>query len=284
MKKVSIITVVLNDAHGIEATIENIKQLEGNDYEYIIIDGKSNDGSLDVVIKSEEYFVNKGINYIFVSEKDNGVYDAMNKAINYAHGEYVIYMNAGDSFVNQNVLEKVSEYLDGKNDVVYGDTIIDKGQWERMQISEECDILVERIPFCHQSVFTRTDLVKEYMFDLKYKICADYNMFLKMYLDGRILKRVDVVISRFLCGGISFSDFGRDLNLESIDVRYDNELINALVRKKEIRNVNRRYSVDRLKTLIKKICPDFILNSFMESRYKKKGWILKEKCENNKRL
>lgn len=114
--KLTIITVNYNDAHGLKRTLQSVKEQTSRDLEYLVIDGGSQDGSKDLL---DEY--NEIITYS-VSEKDTGVFNAMNKGIQKANGEYCLFLNAGDYLVSEDVIEKILPMLDG-TDFISGDTI-----------------------------------------------------------------------------------------------------------------------------------------------------------------
>ena len=114
--KVSIITVCFNAKEMLMTTLEDIRKQKYDNLEYIVIDGKSSDGTLDLV-NNDQDIISK-----IVSEPDKGIYDAMNKGINIATGEWVIFMNAGDTFANENILTRVFKE-DDDADVIYGDVI-----------------------------------------------------------------------------------------------------------------------------------------------------------------
>ena len=115
----SIITITFNASAVIEPTLRSIKSQTFLDYEYIVVDGASNDDTLAKV-------KNSGIkNMKVISEHDNGLYDAMNKGIKKATGQYLIFLNAGDSFVNENVLTMYARASnDGTADIIYGQTCL----------------------------------------------------------------------------------------------------------------------------------------------------------------
>ena len=100
----SIITINYNNKEGLKRTLNSIKCLTNKNYESIVIDGGSDDGSKDIIKKYENY-----VSY-WVSEKDNGIYHAMNKGVSQAHGDYIIFMNSGDCFHSQDVLDAFKEY------------------------------------------------------------------------------------------------------------------------------------------------------------------------------
>src|SRR5574344_525947 len=115
--KLSIITINNNDAAGLEKTIKSIINQTFTDYEYIIIDGGSTDESVEVIKKYTEH-----IDY-WVSEPDKGIYNAMNKGINQTEGEYLNFLNSGDTYYDNNVLNKIKDWLN--YDIVAGQCIID---------------------------------------------------------------------------------------------------------------------------------------------------------------
>lgn len=164
---VSIITVVYNDVVNLEATIISVISQIYPNIEYIIIDGGSSDGTIDII----EKYSNK-ISY-WISEPDNGIYDAMNKGIKQASGEWINFMNSGDTFASNDVIDKVfrnqiADYIK----VIYGSVYIKKGNLIRLKKPYKLSFIKRHIPFCHQSSF----VLNKYFFDTNYKIAADYKM------------------------------------------------------------------------------------------------------------
>ena len=195
---VSIITVVFNGEKYLEETILSVINQSYGNIEYIIVDGGSTDGTLNFIKKYEDK-----IDY-WISEPDNGIYDAMNKAISIANGEYINFMNAGDSFVDLTTLEKVVPFL--KEDFVYGNhkvflNNVDDG----VSVNVESYSGKRNIPFCHQSLFARSSCLLRYPFDLNYKIAADYKQYLDCFHSGASMKHIPIEIANFLDGGLSMS-------------------------------------------------------------------------------
>jgi len=205
--KVSVITVCLNAEQLIEKTIRSVACQNCNDYEYIILDGLSKDGTVETAHKYEGYFRKKGISYRIYSESDNGIYDAMNNSIQYAEGEWVIFMNAGDAFFDRNVLSKVCGEMTDSADVVYGDVVIQEGQRYKFVQGGGTEEFHRKNPIHHQASFTRAELLRRYPFDTSYKIMADYNLFLKLYRDQASFKKIDTVVATYLLGGLSHKHF-----------------------------------------------------------------------------
>ncbi len=187
---VTIITVTYNCAASIEATLLSVINQTFSDKEYIIIDGNSTDNTLGVVNKYKNKITS------VISEKDAGIYDAMNKGIRMAKGEWVIFMNSGDVFASNSVLQDVFDnkvYPDVG--VIYGGVrVLTMGKMFDM-VPYPLDSISYQIPFCHQSVFTRTDIIKNNPFDISFKVVADYNMFRQLYFDGIKFLEVPHIIS-----------------------------------------------------------------------------------------
>lgn len=193
---ISIITVVYNGEKYLEKTIKSVINQMYENIEYIIIDGGSTDGTLDIIKKYE----NK-IDY-WVSEQDSGIYDAMNKGIELAKGEWINFMNAGDRFFDINVLSEVSINLNA--DLVYGNHAIYLGDSNSCNIVDvKCYKDTRNIPFCHQSLFAKTELLKKFHFDLKYKIASDYDQYMKIKHFNATIKHIPLTISLYLDGGLS---------------------------------------------------------------------------------
>ena len=196
---ISIITVVYNNKNGLFNTIKSITEQTYNNIEFIIIDGNSTDGTKSII----ESFKNK-INY-WISEPDKGIYDAMNKGIKIATGEWVIFMNAGDLFYSKNVIHDVFKIKNIQNyDVVYGDTIGVHNN-EKIEYIKPLDLSLfwKYIPICHQSVFIKLKLHKENLYDLKYNVSSVYDFLYKVYTDGSLFKYINIPVSKYNMNGYS---------------------------------------------------------------------------------
>lgn len=203
-KLLSVVTVCYNEKDHIIETLNSVLMQNFTDYEYIILDGKSTDGT-DNMIQNRilEEDVDKE-RIIFQSEKDNGIYDAMNKAIRMAEGQWILFLNAGDSFYNYNVLNTVEKYLRDKTiDIVYGDQCWQEEGNTYIRQPGGHEKLPNKVSIFHQSAFVRTTILKENLFSLRYKIAGDYESFLKLYVKGYRFLYVPVVIANFSYGGVS---------------------------------------------------------------------------------
>lgn len=194
MVKITVVTVCFNSGDTIEKTILSVLEQDYEGIEYIIVDGASSDDTIDII---KRYNVDNKLK--FVSEPDDGLYDAMNKATQLATGEYIIFMNSGDVFASPKVLLQISPCLDGVNDLVYGNVIRIKKQGEVLEKygSKKVPLylLLQGKMMCHQSIFTRTAIMREYGFNKEYSITADYDFVMRIVHDKRKLKYSDVTVS-----------------------------------------------------------------------------------------
>ena len=205
MDKISIVTVCYNAEKEIADTMDSVYQQTYANIEYIIIDGLSKDNTLNIIKKKVDENRSK-IKTIVISEQDRGIYDAMNKGIAIASGEWILFMNAGDFFYDSMVVSKVfcKEYKDEIMGI-FGDTERFCGDYKKVIKAKPLKEIKDSIPmpFCHQSVFVRTDIMKKSYFDVAYKQAADYNFFLHCFLEGYKFVYVDNIISKYAMGGIS---------------------------------------------------------------------------------
>ena len=196
--KVTVITVVLNAAPVVERTLISVLAQDYPNLEYLVIDGQSKDGTLEIIEKYSHVITK------CKSEKDSGIYDAMNKAANLASGEWIIFMNAGDLFVANDVISRAfSASMWAECDVLYGDTIFAYSENRISMRAPDIATLSDGVGFSHQSCFVKAALQNEYGFDLNEPVAADYDFFLRLYKAGKMFRRVDVVVSEFLFGGFS---------------------------------------------------------------------------------
>ena len=198
----SIITINFNNCDGLRRTIESVVNQTNADYEYIVIDGGSTDGSVDVIQKYSDR-----ISY-WVSEKDDGIYNAMNKGVRHAHGEYCLFLNSGDSFYDKHVLNK-NLLSDNKSDIVVGRLVSDSDGRELFSPPSD-DISMyyfytSTLP--HQASFIKTKLLKQYPYDESLKIVSDWKFFVETIIFHHCkVGFIDVPIAKFDMTGISTSN------------------------------------------------------------------------------
>ncbi len=194
--KVSIVTVVYNDVKHIEGTILSVTRQNYSNIEYIVIDGGSTDGTVDVIKKYDDKIA------YWVSEPDKGIYDAMNKGIAVATGEWILFRNCGDHFSS---LSDVSKVFNGESyegvDIIHGKCL----HWDNFSyyvrepdlIFPNCD--KKRMFVFHPTSFIRASLHKSMPFELKYKVAEDFNFMYKCYKMGKVFKYVPYVLALFDC-------------------------------------------------------------------------------------
>ncbi|AWK03012.1 glycosyltransferase [Flavobacterium crocinum] len=190
----TIITVSYNAVATIEQTILSVVNQYFEDYEYLIIDGGSTDGTVDIIKKYQDK-----ITY-WVSEPDKGIYAAMNKGAAISRGKWLCFMNSGDTFYNTSTLEDLfskSNILDEDCDVIYGNTNKVYRNYSKIIKPAEIGQIANHLPFCHQSSFVSTEVFKKYNFNLQYKIVADDHLFYSLYKDGHRFCYIDQVISNY---------------------------------------------------------------------------------------
>lgn len=198
---ISIITVTYNTEKLLERTIRSIIEQTYPRIEYIIVDGKSKDGTLEIVKKYEQH-ISK-----WISEKDKGIYDAMNKGLALATGDYVLFMNSGDELFAPDTLEKVFASADDA-DVYYGETEIVNEEGKslgdrRLRPPAHLTWKSLRYGMCvsHQSFIPKRELCPPY--DLQYKISSDIDWVIKILRKSKKIVYTHTYISRFLAGGTS---------------------------------------------------------------------------------
>lgn len=193
-KKINIVTINLNNKSGLEKTINSvINQTFFDKINYIIIDGGSIDGSIDIIDRYKDY-----LSY-YVSEKDNGIFNAMNKGVSFCNGEYVQFLNSGDNLHDNKVIENI--YNELTEDVVYGNMLVEP-------LKEK--ILITKYDFFgdwfmpHPSTFTKVDLLKKKKLSENYKIISDWIYYYEYICINKLpYKHIDLIVTDFYGGGVS---------------------------------------------------------------------------------
>jgi glycosyltransferase involved in cell wall biosynthesis len=198
--KISIVTVVYNDENRIRKTIESVISQTYSNIEYIVVDGKSTDNTINV-IKNYQNNISQ-----LISEVDDGIYDAMNKGLKVSTGDRVLFLNAGDELFDKNIISYVINLLKGKEKyaLVYGSVLL-KGR----------DIILKSVPIKsinkvmvtnHQACFFNTSIHKNYYYNINYKIAADYDVIFKMFNNNEEFAIIDSVISKVEPNGVADSN------------------------------------------------------------------------------
>lgn len=215
--KISVITVCFNSLEMLKKTMQSVETQTYTNIEYIVIDGNSTDGT-------PEYLKNyNGKLTKYVSESDKGIYDAMNKGVNMSEGDYVIFLNAGDLFAENLTLEKIFDGKTYDSDVIYGD-VIKNGRVKPAEKPHNA----HKMYFCHQSCFTKLECLKQFPFDTKYKMSADFNFFKILTLNNKIFKQLDLPVSIFDTTGVSNTKRSKGLKENINIVKEHDDFINKL--------------------------------------------------------
>lgn len=200
MIKLSIITINYNDKLGLEITVNSVISQSYKGIEYIIIDGASTDGSLDVIKSNESQIA------IWESEKDQGIYDAQSKGAKKANGEYQLFLNSGDVLATNTIIEEIIPFLEGK-EFYYGNLLLDKnGIIEKHKAPKQIDLdFMLNSTFWHPCVFIKSDLFKRFgYYNMDFKIAGDYEFFIRcLTKPGIETQFIDKFITLFDGDGIS---------------------------------------------------------------------------------
>lgn len=191
MVKISIITVCYNAISCLEATIASVINQSYDKIEYIVIDGASRDGSTDIINKYSDR-----ISY-WVSEPDKGIYDAMNKGIMASNGDYLLFMNAGDTFYDKDTVKRCVSMFEEDSDIIvyYGNTLCKYPKFFAEVKPLPLDTITQMLPFCHQSCFIKSSYHISHLYNLEYKIFADQVFFLELYKNQGRFREIDILIS-----------------------------------------------------------------------------------------
>ena len=204
--KITVVTVVLNARDFIEETIRSVLEQDYEDLEYVVVDGVSNDGTLEIIdgYKSR-------IDRLIV-ERDRGIYDAMNKAAKVAAGDYIIFMNAGDEFAASSSVSELCACLLNDETLVYGGWLV-KYPWglERSGSPARPEDFWEGMFVQHQSVMVKTRYLLDHPFDLTLGLGADYAFLLQMINSDVKIRECEAIVSRVSAGGASDGNRNRVL-------------------------------------------------------------------------
>ena len=199
--KLSIITINYNNKAGLQKTLDSVLAQTCKDFEWIVIDGGSSDGSKELIEQHQDTMA------YWCSEPDKGVFNAMNKGVNHAKGEYCLFLNSGDILHDNKVVEMVLPFLSG-HDFITGNECVVNPDYSYVRTRRNPDVFYA---YCllvgclwHQSTFIRTSLLKERPYDESFKIVGDWETSLYwLVLCKSSYKHIDMIISDFVLGGVS---------------------------------------------------------------------------------
>ena len=199
----TIITCTYNAESTLERTIRSVDSQTYPGIEHLILDGKSTDRTLEIAARSERARI--------ISEPDKGLYDAMNKGISLATGDYLIFLNAGDCFHSEETLSQVAAMMEGKNpDVIYGETALVDGdgkflRMRRLKAPENLNwkSFKNGMLVCHQAFWARTEIARRTPYDLKYRFSADVDWCIRIMKESRVLFNTRTTLIDYLSEGMT---------------------------------------------------------------------------------
>ena len=214
----SIITVVFNDLDGLKRTKQSVFGQDASNFEWIVCDGGSGD-------KTTNYLASLGDGVRWVSKPDDGIYDAMNRGVSVATGDYVVFMNAGDTFHDRGTLAKVANVLSADDhvaDILFGGAMLSfpsgRTVYRPPRLVEKS--LWHGLPANHQATFYRKILLDKTPYDLKYRLCGDYYLAAALMRNGAYAVYLDEPLATFEVGGQSYKR-RRQLFLEPYRIQRD---------------------------------------------------------------
>ena len=253
--KISIITIVLNDKDNLEKTILSIIKQFNNifDIEYIIIDGGSTDGTIEIIKKYEDKI------HYWHSKKDSGISDAFNQGIKKVSGDVIGLVNSGD-FLEDNTLETIHNNLKKDIDILYGNVQYWNKDKKDYIFNANHNYLTKFMSINHPAVFVKKDVYDKYgLFDNKYKIAMDYEIMLRFFINNVKFKYIPKVLSNMQLGGVSDINWKKAYK-ESFEIRkthlgssielYFNYIFQVI--KRYISNVLSKLGLEVLKVIYRK--------------------------------
>lgn len=210
MTRITIITAVRNDIAHIRETMLSAMQQTGIEVEHLILDGASDDGTTTAIreVLEQEQGLHPHYHPTHVCEPDHGMYDAMNKGIRRATGEWISILNSGDTYIQNDSLAKLTEAVSYDTDVLYGNSIEVNPEWNReVKASNDIDALRYAPTFRHGSALIRTSVHQEHLFDLslakELKYALDWEMLHRLWLEGKKFENRDIQVEAYLAEGTS---------------------------------------------------------------------------------
>lgn len=196
----SIITINYNNCDGLKRTIDSVVSQTFTDYEWIVIDGGSNDGSFELIEKYQKHFT------YWVSEPDGGIYQAMNKGIAHANGDWYIFLNSGDWLFNNEVLSMVFS-SNNDADILYGDVMYHWPDKRGLELEKKPETLslyyFYTDTLCHQATFYKKEIFKTHRYNENFRICSDWALYIQLLTEGYKFSHLPICITNFAQDGIS---------------------------------------------------------------------------------
>ena len=257
MPKLSIITINYNNVNGLNKTINSVVNQTYKNFEYIVIDGGSTDGSVEL-IKSYQDKIN-----FWLSEPDKGIYNALNKGINHSNGEYLLFLNGDDCLINNDALKKISKHLENKDLIYFDINYINKNCIKKITYPDSLSFyFFYTNTICHQSIFFKKELFSKYgLYDEELKIVSDWKFIMLSIVKYKAsYSHVNDVFCVFDNTGISNTD---DKNNKHIQLHLEERrkvleeefplFVNDYQQYQLLKYYFNKYKLDYLRTVLGKI-------------------------------
>ncbi len=283
--KISIVTINYNDHTGLQRTLKSVEDQIWDDFEHIVIDGNSSDGSIELLEKTHYQQLK------WISEPDAGIYDAMNKGIAQAKGEYTIFLNSGDKLYRDDVLSIVEPTLNFGKDVVYGNLWIEDAKGGGFTNTYPATIdfsFLKRTSLGHGATFIKRTLFERYgNYRTDLKIVSDWAFFVKVLCVEKVSQaRVDTIVSTFYQGGISTTSENKRLHIaerkqvllehfDLYDQTFDSVLEDQMKKNLFWSKINNNINIIATNTSFLKIL-NLIITSLARILIKKRQWFNKK--------
>lgn len=216
--KLSIITINYNNQIGLIKTVNSVKNQSLRDFEFIVIDGGSTDGSVKFIKENQEH-----VNY-WVSEKDNGIYHAMNKGIEVAKGDYCLFLNSGDEFFDKDVVSKIYKNIYTEDILVFDSILFENCETKTNHPEKMTLSYLWNDTICHQSALIKTDLLLKFKYDESLKIVSDWKLFILLFVKYNCtFRKINQIITVHYLDGISADPKNFQLIKEERDFVLSNE-------------------------------------------------------------
>lgn len=271
--KITIITVSYNAEDTIERAIYSVINQTYKDIEYIVVDGASSDKTVDIIKKYQDK-----ITY-WISEKDSGIYNAMNKGIKIAQGEYIQFLNADDFFINKDIISNIVNEIKKNN---YPEILsapvwaVDLNGFQKIKegfLKNDIESIKSGVMLPHQGLFVKREILLKYKFDESYRIVADFEQLYRCIRDGKKIIGIDIPVVFFSLGGVSGQNDIYIKEMISIFNKYNFD-------KKIEDNFIAKHSRFTIKYKVKKTIKNILYKIHLLRFFKKyNGWI-KHKCDN----
>lgn len=204
----SVVTINLNNESGLKKTLHSLQIQSDQNFQWVFIDGQSNDGSFQIAEKFSR------ASDVLLCEKDNGIYNAMNKALGLVSGDYVIYLNSGDTFFDGNAVKSVLNNLAADIDLLtFGFVVRNK-----LRMPKPAWWRYWSLPTSHQAIVYRTALLRQFRFDESFRFASDFEQFLRINSESRRIKKVDSIL-------VLNEQYSCDNNLDLVLMEYRNAIL-----------------------------------------------------------